>query len=60
MSAYLLLFAIVLGVNLLPAFGPPTWSIVALYGLDTNLSLPVGDTRWRMAFACFAIISRPE
>src|SRR5215210_6305038 len=28
MSDYLLLFAIVLGVNLLPAFGPPTWSIL--------------------------------
>lgn len=41
MTNYLLLFAIVLGVNLLPAFGPPTWSIVALYGLNSNLSLPV-------------------
>ncbi len=41
MSAYLLLFAIVLGVNLLPALGPPTWSIVALYGLNSTLSLPV-------------------
>ena len=40
MSAYLLLFAIVLGVNLLPALGPPTWSIVALYGLNSHLSLP--------------------
>lgn len=41
MSAYLLLFEIVLGVNLLPALGPPTWSIVALYGLNSHLSLPV-------------------
>ena len=41
MTPYLLLFAIVLGVNLLPAFGPPSWSIVALYGLNSNLSLPV-------------------
>lgn len=41
MTDYLLLFAIVLGVNLLPALGPPTWSIVALYGLNSNLSLPV-------------------
>ena len=41
MTNYLLLFAIVLGVNLLPAFGPPSWSIVALYGLNSSLSLPV-------------------
>lgn len=41
MIDYLLLFAIVLGVNLLPALGPPTWSIVALYGLNSNLSLPI-------------------
>ena len=26
MEQYALLFLIVLGVNLLPAFGPPTWS----------------------------------
>jgi len=36
---YLTLFAIVLGVNLLPAFGPPTWSVVVLYGLNSNLKL---------------------
>ncbi len=34
---YIILFAIVLGVNMLPAFGPPTWSIVVLYGLNTDL-----------------------
>ena len=39
MTAYLLLFAIVLGVNLLPAFGPPTWTIVALYGLNSQMPL---------------------
>ena len=37
---YLILFAIVLGVNLLPAFGPPTWSIIVLYGLNSNLPAP--------------------
>jgi membrane protein YqaA with SNARE-associated domain len=36
---YLILFAIVLGVNLLPAFGPPTWSVMVLYGLNSNLKL---------------------
>jgi uncharacterized membrane protein YdjX (TVP38/TMEM64 family) len=36
---YLILFAIVLGVNLLPAFGPPTWSVILLYGLNSDLPL---------------------
>jgi uncharacterized membrane protein YdjX (TVP38/TMEM64 family) len=39
-SDYLILFAIVLGVNLLPAFGPPTWSIIVVYGLGTKMPLP--------------------
>ena len=37
---YCLLFGIVFGVNLLPAFGPPTWSVIVIYGLNTNLSIP--------------------
>ncbi len=36
---YLTLFLIVFGINLLPAFGPPTWSIVVLYGLNGQLPL---------------------
>lgn len=36
---YLILFAIVLGVNLMPAFGPPTWSVIVLYGLGGDLRL---------------------
>ena len=39
MSAYLILFAIVLGVNLLPAFGPPTWTIIVAYGLNSHMPL---------------------
>ena len=39
MADYAILFAIVLAVNLLPAFGPPTWSIIAFYGLSTDLPL---------------------
>jgi membrane protein YqaA with SNARE-associated domain len=39
LAPYLILFAIVLGVNLMPAFGPPTWSVIALYGLNSNLPL---------------------
>ena len=36
-SGYLLLFVIVMGVNLMPAFGPPTWTILVLYSLNTRL-----------------------
>jgi uncharacterized membrane protein YdjX (TVP38/TMEM64 family) len=36
-TGYLILFAIVLGVNLLPAFGPPTWAVLVLYGLRSDL-----------------------
>jgi uncharacterized membrane protein YdjX (TVP38/TMEM64 family) len=39
-SDYLIFFLIVLGVNLMPAFGPPTWSIIILYGLNTKLPVP--------------------
>ncbi|MEO7504114.1 MAG: hypothetical protein ABIT69_02905 [Sphingomicrobium sp.] len=27
-------------MNLLPAFGPPTWSIIVIYGLNTRLPVP--------------------
>ena len=37
---YLILFAVVLGVNLLPAFGPPTWTVIVIYGLSTKMPLP--------------------
>jgi membrane protein YqaA with SNARE-associated domain len=40
MTDYLILFAIVLAVNMMPAFGPPTWSIIILYGLGTKMPLP--------------------
>jgi len=36
-TGYLILFTIVLGVNLLPAFGPPTWAVLVLYGLRSDL-----------------------
>ena len=39
MEEYLIFFALVLGVNLLPAFGPPTWSIIALYAFNSDLPL---------------------
>lgn len=37
---YLILFALVLAVNLIPAFGPPTWSVLVLYSL--NRDVPTG------------------
>ncbi len=40
MTDYLILFAVVLGVNLLPAFGPPTWTVIVIYGLSTKMPLP--------------------
>ncbi|MCJ8190124.1 hypothetical protein [Sphingomicrobium aestuariivivum] len=46
MPGYLLLFLAVFGNNLLPAFGPPTWSILVFFtlkgGLDPWLMVPVG------------------
>jgi membrane protein YqaA with SNARE-associated domain len=39
LTPYLILFAIVLGVNLMPAFGPPTWSVIVIYGLNSNIPL---------------------
>lgn len=34
---YLTLFAIVLAINLMPAFGPPTWTVLVLFGLNSDL-----------------------
>jgi membrane protein YqaA with SNARE-associated domain len=39
LAPYLILFAIVLGVNLMPAFGPPSWSVIVIYGLSSGLAL---------------------
>jgi uncharacterized membrane protein YdjX (TVP38/TMEM64 family) len=37
MLELLTLFAIVFGINLLPAFGPPTWAVLVLYVLNTEI-----------------------
>ena len=34
---YLYLFLVVFGINLLPAFGPPTWSILVLFRLHSHI-----------------------
>ena len=36
---YVTLFLLAFGVNLLPAFGPPTWSIIVLYGINGDQPL---------------------
>ena len=33
----LLMFVLLIGVNMLPAFGPPTWTIIVFYSLNTAL-----------------------
>jgi membrane protein YqaA with SNARE-associated domain len=38
MLSYGGVFLVVLGVNLLPAFGPPTWSILVLYRLQSDMN----------------------
>jgi hypothetical protein len=41
-TGYLLVLAVVLGANLLPAFAPPTWAILAFFRLNTHLaSIPL-------------------
>jgi len=37
MHDYLILFLVVLGVNILPAFGPPTWSVLVFLRLNLNV-----------------------
>jgi uncharacterized membrane protein YdjX (TVP38/TMEM64 family) len=37
MHDYLVLFLLVLGVNLLPAFGPPTWSVLVVFRLNSDI-----------------------
>lgn len=38
MGQYFLLAALVFGINLLPAFAPPTWIILVFYKLNSNLN----------------------
>ncbi len=53
--------AVVLGVNLLPAFGPPTWAVLVLFHLRMDLNpvalvavgaLAAGSGRYLLALAC--------
>jgi hypothetical protein len=38
---YLILFLIVLGIHLTPAFTPPTWPLIALYSLSVMMPVPI-------------------
>jgi uncharacterized membrane protein YdjX (TVP38/TMEM64 family) len=37
LAQYLLAIAVVFAVNLLPAFGPPTWAVLVFFSLDFDL-----------------------
>jgi hypothetical protein len=39
MTAYLLTFVCIFAVNLLPAFGPPTWALIVFFRLSSGLAL---------------------
>lgn len=38
MFDYLLVFGVVMGVNLMPAFGPPTWAVLVYFRLASELA----------------------
>jgi uncharacterized membrane protein YdjX (TVP38/TMEM64 family) len=40
-EAYALVAAAVFGINLLPAFGPPTWAVLVLFSLNGDFALPL-------------------
>jgi hypothetical protein len=39
MPDYLLALACIFGINLLPAFGPPTWAVLVFFRLNSDLDL---------------------
>jgi uncharacterized membrane protein YdjX (TVP38/TMEM64 family) len=49
---YAILFAVVLAVNLMPAFGPPTWSIIVLVGLNSSMPMAAVVLIAAVAAAC--------
>lgn len=40
-EAYALVAAAVFGINLLPAFGPPTWAVLVLFHLHGDFTVPM-------------------
>ena len=64
---YLAVIAIVFGVNLMPAFGPPTWALLVLFKLNWHLNPVVlvvvgacaaGSGRYVLARVCFLLRAR--
>lgn len=64
---YIRVVAIVLGVNVLPAFGPPTWSVLVVLGLHDRYTswalvvlgaLAAASGRTVLALACRALRGR--
>jgi uncharacterized membrane protein YdjX (TVP38/TMEM64 family) len=39
LSSYVIVAAVVFGLNLLPAFGPPTWAVLVFYRLTVQLNV---------------------
>lgn len=39
-TEFVILFGVVYALNLMPAFGPPTWSVIVLFGLNTQMPMP--------------------
>ena len=39
--AYVVVFAAIFGNNILPAFGPPTWTLLVFFKFNTEIPLPV-------------------
>jgi uncharacterized membrane protein YdjX (TVP38/TMEM64 family) len=62
MGEYLAAVAIVFGVNLLPAFGPPTWSVLIILqgslALDPVLLVPLGALAATSGRVVLALASR--
>lgn len=41
MPEILIVFVIIIGINLLPAFAPPTWTVLAYFALTLGIAAPV-------------------
>lgn len=61
-ATYLLIVGVVFGVNLLPALGPPTWSVLVLFRLHEHVSAPLLVVLGALAAGagrlCLAVVTR--
>ena len=62
MTDYLIVVAVVFGINLLPAFAPPTWSVLVFFAFSQNLNnfalIAIGVTSATTARYLLAVIFR--